>query len=226
MRKLTTNTFVTLDGVMQAPGGPEEDPTGGFTRGGWSMSYWDDGMGRVIDEAMSRPLELLLGRKTYEIFAAYWPHVTDDPTADALNQSRKYVASRTLERADWRNSTLIRDVPREVAELKAEDGPEIQVHGSADLIQTLLEHELIDAFRVWTFPLVLGGGKRLFGDGTVPGSFRLTDHTVSTTGVVIATYELAGAVEPGTLEDSDVLRRHAVEEPSAAELERREKLGA
>ncbi len=198
MRKLVTGTFVTLDGVMQAPGGPGEDETGGFTHGGWSVNYWDDVMARVMDEAMAAPFDLLLGRKTYEIFAAHWPRVTDDPAADKLNAARKYVASRTLDRAEWRNSTLIRDVPGEVAKLKALDGGEIQVHGSGDLIQTLLEHDLIDEFRLWTFPCVLGGGKRLFGDGTLPGNLKLVSSTISTTGVVIATYQRDGAIAYGS----------------------------
>jgi dihydrofolate reductase len=218
MSKLAVNTFVTLDGVMQAPGGPEEDPTGGFAHGGWSVNYWDELMGQVMDEAMSRPSELLLGRKTYEIFAAHWPHVTGDPTADKLNSARKYVASRTLDKVDWQNSILIEgDVAEGVARLKDEAGPEIQVHGSAGLLQTLLKHDLVDEFRVWIFPLVLGTGKRLFGDGTVPAGLKLTNSTTSTTGVVIATYERAGAVEYGSF---------ALEEPTEAEIERRARLEA
>jgi dihydrofolate reductase len=215
MRKLVTSTFVTLDGVMQAPGGPEEDPTGGFTHGGWSFNYWDDRMGGVMDEAMKPPYDLLLGRKTYEIFAAHWPHVTGDPAADSLNTAHKYVASRTLDRAGWGPSTLIRDVPEEVARLKERDGAEIQVHGSGDLIQTLLEHDLVDEFRVWTFPVLLGKGKRLFGGGTTPGNLKLVASTVSTTGVVMATYERAGAISYGSF---------ALEEPTPAEVERRERL--
>ena len=139
MRKLTINTFLTLDGVMQAPGGPEEDPTAGFAHGGWSVKYWDDTMGQRMDEFMGKPFDLVLGRKTYEIFAAHWPHAGDDPAAVALNTATKYVASRTLKSVDWKNSQLIKgDVAQEVAKLKRQDGPEIQVHGSANLIQTLL----------------------------------------------------------------------------------------
>lgn len=217
MRKLIASTFVTLDGVMQAPGGPQEDPSGGFTHGGWSVNYWDDVMGRVMGEAMQEPYDLLLGRKTYEIFAAHWPHVTGDPAADTLNAAHKYVASRTLERAGWGPSTLIRDVPTEVARLKAQEGREIQVHGSGKLIQTLLEHDLIDEFRVWTFPLVLGAGQRLFGDGTRPGDLQLVGANISTTGVIVATYERAGAIAYGSF---------ALEEPTPAEIERRRRLGA
>ena len=154
MRKLVVNTFMSLDGVMQSPGGPEEDPTGGFAYGGWGANYVDDEMmGRVSE---SGPYELLLGRGTYEIFAAHWPY-DEGPIADQLNSTRKHVASRTLSRVDWNNSTLITgDVAEYVAELKRQDGPEIQVHGSAGLIQILLEHDLIDEYRLWIFPLVLG----------------------------------------------------------------------
>ena len=204
MRKLVVNTFATLDGVMQAPGGPDEDRDGGFTHGGWSFTYWDEPMEEAIGEVMmERPFDLLLGRKTYEIFAAHWPRATD-PTADKLNSAQKHVASRTLDRVDWSNSSLIQgDVPEAVARLKQDAGPELQVHGSSNLLQTLLQHDLIDEFHVWTFPLVLGIGKRLFGEGTLPRALRLTDTKVSTTGVVITTYEPAGDVQYGSfaLED-------------------------
>jgi dihydrofolate reductase len=196
MRKLAINTFMSLDGVMQAPGGPEEDPSGGFTQGGWSVSYWDDVMMGQMAEA--DPYELLLGRGTYEIFAAHWPY-DEGPIADRLNSIRKHVASTTLERVEWSNSTLISgDVAEYVAKLKDQDGPEIQVHGSPGLIQTLLEHDLIDEFRLWIFPLVIGTGKRLFGDGTIPAGLKLVDSKVSTTGVTITTYERAGDIEPGS----------------------------
>ncbi|MGH2730052.1 MAG: dihydrofolate reductase family protein [Actinomycetota bacterium] len=215
MRKLTVNTFLTLDGVMQAPGGPEEDPSGGFAHGGWSVNYWDDQMGQIMGQAMSTPFDLVLGRKTYEIFAAHWPHVTDD-FAKPLNDATKYVASRTLRSLDWSNSILIEgDVGEEIATLKQQDGPELQVHGSANLIQTLLRHNLIDEYRLWTFPLVVGSGKRLFSDGTVPAGLKLVDSKVSTTGVVIATYEPAGEIVTGSF---------ALDEPTDAEIERRRKL--
>jgi dihydrofolate reductase len=216
MRRVIVSTFLSLDGVMQAPGGPEEDPTGGFTLGGWSVNFWDDSMGRRMSEAMSEPFDLLLGRKTYEIFAAHWPHVTDDPGADALNRATKYVASRTLEELEWANSVLIRgDIGEEVARLEEGSGPEIQVHGSGDLIQTLMRHRLIDEYRLWTFPVLLRSGKRLFDGGTTPGSLRLVDATTSTTGVVMATYEPAGEIEVGSF---------ALEEPTEAEIERRRRL--
>ncbi len=216
MRKLVVSTFLTLDGVMQAPGGPEEDPTEGFTHGGWSVNYWDDLMGQAMGEAMSRPFDLLLGRKTYEIFAAHWPHATDEPGADVLNSATKYVASRTLDAAEWQNSILLEgDVAEAVARLKEEDGPEIQVHGSGNLIQTLLEHDLVDEYRLWIFPVVLGAGKRLFADGAIPSGLKLVDSKSSTTGVLIATYERGGAVEYGSF---------ALEEPTEAELQRRQRL--
>ncbi len=215
MRKLVVNTFISLDGVMQAPGGPDEDPTGGFTHGGWSVNYWDDVMGQVMDAAMAAPYDLLLGRRTYEIFAAHWPYSTEEPAASSLNAAHKYVASRTLQQAAWGPATLIRDVPVEVAKLKAQDGVEIQVHGSSDLLQTLLSHELVDELRVWTFPVLLGGGKRLFGDGIAPGSVKLASSTVSTSGVIIATYQPAGAIQYGSF---------ALENPTPAEVERRRQL--
>ncbi|MGQ0538393.1 MAG: dihydrofolate reductase family protein [Gemmatimonadaceae bacterium] len=198
MRKLTINTFLTLDGVMQAPGGPEEDREGGFAHGGWSVKYWDDLMRQTMDGFMHEPFDLLLGRKTYEIFAAHWPNTTEDPAAK-LNSANKYVASRTLQSVAWQNSQLIKgDVAQKVADLKRGDGPEIQVHGSANLIQTLLKNNLIDEYQLWTFPLVLGSGKRLFADGTIPGALKLSDSKTSTTGVTIAMFQPAGAIDYGS----------------------------
>jgi dihydrofolate reductase len=199
MRKLVVSTFLTLDGVMQAPGGPEEDPAEGFTHGGWSVNYWDDVMSEFMGEAMSPPFDMLLGRKTYEIFAAYWPHAGDTPGAAELNSARKYVASRTLDKVEWNNSTLLEgDLAEAVGKLKAEDGPEIQVHGSGNLIQSLLEHDLVDEFRLMIFPLVLGDGKRLFAEGTVPAGLKVTDTKTSGTGVLLVTYQRAGDVEYGS----------------------------
>ena len=198
MRELIVNTFLTLDGVMQAPGGPEEDPDGGFEHGGWSFGYWDEQMQKVMGESMSKPFDLVLGRKTYEIFAAYWPH-TDDPGAEPLNKATKHVASTTLKQLEWQNSKLIEgDVAEGVRTLKQEDGPELQVHGSANLIQTLLEHGLIEEFRLWTFPLVLGKGKRLFHGGTVPAGLELTSSQVSSTGVTIASYRSGAEIKYGS----------------------------
>ena len=213
MRPLVVNTFVTLDGVMQAPGGPEEDPTGDFTHGGWSAGYWDEAMGARMGELMGAPFDLLLGRKTYEIFAAHWPHVPDEPGAEQLNSARKYVASRTLDKVEWNNSTLLEgDVADAVRKIKQEEGPEIQVHGSSDLIQTLLEHDLIDEFRLMIFPVVLGTGKRIFGDGAAPAGLELADSAMSSTGVVMATYKQAGDIRYGSF---------ALEEPTEEERERR-----
>jgi dihydrofolate reductase len=215
MRKLIVNTFMTLDGAMQAPGGPEEDPTGGFEHGGWSVNYWDDVMMRTMGETMGKPFDLVLGRKTYEIFAAHWPY-SDEPGAEQLNNATKYVASRTLTSLEWKNSQLIEgDVAHGVAALKQGEGPELQVHGSSGLIQTLLSHDLVDEFRILVFPLVLGRGKRLFDEGTIPRGLELVDHKTSTTGVMITTYRPAGEVEVGTF---------ALEEPTEAEIERRRKI--
>jgi dihydrofolate reductase len=196
MRSLLVTTFLTLDGVMQAPGGPEEDPSDGFAYGGWSVNYWDDMMGEVMGEAMSRPFDLLLGRRTYDIFRGFWPHSTD-PGAEPLNKATKYVVSRGRPTLDWATSVHVPDADG-IAALKQTDGPELQVHGSGDLIQTLLRHDLVDRLRVWVFPVVLGSGKRLFAEGTGPAGLRLADSRISTTGVLIGTYEPAGEVSLGS----------------------------
>ena len=199
MRKLVTRTFVTLDGIMQAPGGPGEDDTGGFSSGGWSVNYWDDMMGQVMGETFAKRPDLLLGRKTYELFAAYWPHAKAEDGADNLNNAKKYVVSRTLDKVDWNNSTLIKgDVVKEINKLKGADGPELQVHGSSNLIQTLLRHNLIDELHLWIFPVAIGNGKRLFGEDTNPSNFKLLDSKTSSTGVIIATYEQSGDLKTGT----------------------------
>lgn len=198
MRPLVVNTFVTLDGVMQAPGGPEEDPEGGFAHGGWSVGYWDEQIETTMGESMSTPFDLVLGRKTYEIFAAHWPHTDEDP-AELLNSATKHVASNTLSELEWENSKLIEgEVPEAIRALKEEDGPELQVHGSANLIQTLLEHELIDEFRLMIFPLVLGKGKRLFDGGTLPAGLEVASSQVASTGVIIATYRSGAEIKYGS----------------------------
>ncbi len=198
MRKLVVLTFVTLDGVMQAPGGPEEDTNGNFKYGGWSVGYWDKVMANVMAEQMGHPFDLLLGRKTYEIFAAYWPK-SKEPGADALNKAKKYVISRKLKKLDWKNSMLVTgDVPKEIKKLKIMDGPELQVHGSSSLIQTLLKNDLVDEFRLKIFPVTIGKGKRLFGEGTMPASFKLLDSKLSTTGVIVATYVRDGKIKTGS----------------------------
>jgi dihydrofolate reductase len=215
VRKLKVTTFVTLDGVMQAPGGPEEDPGAGFAYGGWSVGHWDEVMGNTMGEIMSQPFDLLLGRRTYEIFAAHWPHAGDNPITHAFNQATKYVASRTLSRLEWVNSRLLEgDAARAVAQLKKEDGRALQVHGSGQLLQSLMANGLIDEHWLWIFPIVLGQGKKLFGQGTVPAKFSLAGSRTSSTGVMINTYRPAGAVTTGSFAHS---------EPTEAEKKRREK---
>ena len=200
MRKLVVTTFMTLDGVMQAPGGPDEDRDGGFEHGGWSVGYWDEMMGGVALDVHLAAGAVLFGRRSYEILAGYWPKVgDDDPMAAKLNTVPKYVASRSHPELEWKNSTLLEgDVAEAVARLKEEDGDPVLVIGSSDLIQTLLRHDLVDTFVVWTFPAVVGDGKRLFGSGAIPAGLRLTDTQTSTTGVTIATYERDGEIKSGT----------------------------
>ncbi len=216
MRKIIVNTFLTLDGVMQAPGGPAEDPTGVFAYGGWSVNYWDEIMGQTMGEYMAEPFDLLLGRKTYEIFAAHWPYSKEEPTASTLNNSKKYVASRTLKSVDWNNSTLIKgDVVEGIRQLKGQAGPDLSVQGSSNLIQTLLKHNLVDEFRIWIFPVVIGKGKRLFGSGAIPAGFKLIDSKVSNTGVIMARYQPAGEVKLGSFQ---------LDHPSEAEIARRKRM--
>lgn len=217
MRRIIAAAFVSLDGVMQAPGGPPEDPTGGFTLGGWTVNYWDEPMGEFMGEIFSSSFDLLLGRKTYEIFAAHWPFVeAGDPIAASFNAATKYVATSSPEPLTWTNSVALSgDVAAEIARLKQKDGPTLLTQGSSVLLQTLLEHDLIDEFRLLTFPLVLGPGKRLFGRGTRPGALRLVSTKVSTTGVVMGVYERAGAVSTGSFE---------LEHPSEAEIARRARM--
>jgi dihydrofolate reductase len=225
MRELIVAAFVSIDGVMQSPGGPDEDPTGGFAQGGWAVNYWDDAMNAEILAMFGQPFELLLGRKTYEIFAAHWPHSderderggtasgVDDPIAARLNAAKKYVASRTLAKVAWNNSTLLKgNAADAVAALKAQDGPPLLTQGSTDLIQSLFAHDLVDELRIWTFPVIVGDGKRLFGAGTVPGGLALAASQTSSTGVVMSTYRPAGAIDLGSFEfdtptDEELARR-------------------
>lgn len=203
MRKLIVGTFLTLDGVMQAPGGPDEDRDGGFRHGGWLVPYFDEQFLEVMTEWTKGAGAFVLGRKTYEIFAASWPKSTDpgDEIASALNTRPKYVASRTLKELAWRNSRLLKgDVAEEVAKLKAQEGNEIQVHGSGHLLQTLLKHDLVDTLRIWIFPVALGTGKRLFGEDTIPRSFRLVDSRQTKTGAVLHIYERVGGLRYGEVE--------------------------
>jgi dihydrofolate reductase len=203
MRKLVAGTFLTMDGVMQAPGGPDEDRDGGFKHGGWLVPYFDEKFGEIMTEWTLRAGGFLLGRKTYEIFAASWPKATDpaDAIADALNSRPKYVASRSLDRLEWNNSRLLEgDVGHAVSLLKVQPGGEIQVHGSGNLMQTLLKRDLVDALRLWQFPVVLGSGKRLFGDGAIPTAFRLVETQSIGTGAVLHVYERAGRPRYGEYE--------------------------
>ena len=203
MRKLVVGSFTTLDGVMQAPGGPDEDRDSDFQHGGWLVPYFDEKFLGIMTEWTKRAGAFLLGRKTYEIFAGSWPKSTDpaDEIAMALNTRQKFVASRTLDKVNWNNSILLKgDVVEEVVKLKAQEGREIQVHGSSNLIQTLLKHDLVDTLRIWQFPVVLGTGKCLFGEGTIPCSFRLVDTQQNTTGAVLHVYERSGGLKYGEVE--------------------------
>jgi dihydrofolate reductase len=197
MRKIIVLTFVTLDGVMQGPGGPTEDTSGNFTYGGWTVPYFDDFLGNVMTEQMSQPFDLLLGRKTFEIFASYWPHHEEEGAG--INKATKYVASNTLTTHEWNKSVFLSgNVAEEIGKLKGGEGPELQVHGSGNLIQTLLEHDLVDEFWLKIFPVTLGMGKRLFDKGTIPGSYTLVDSKTSRSGVIIATLKRAGEVKTGS----------------------------
>ncbi len=217
MRKLIASTFVSLDGVLQAPGGPEEDPTGGFTLGGWMFNYSDDTMDISASGFDGKDRELVLGRRTYQIFEAYWPYQPDgDPIARTLNAAKKHVASRTMTMLHWNNSTLLHgDVVSAIEALKAQSGPDLQIIGSGNLIHTLQAASLIDEYNVWTFPVVLGRGKRLFGETSKPVALRLVRSKVSTSGVVMSTYVPDGDVRPGSF---------ASVEPSEKELARRKKM--
>lgn len=195
--------MITLDGVMQAPGGPQEDTSGGFKFGGWVSPFFDEFAGKVMFEQMAHPFDLLLGKRTYDIFAGYWPHHNEAGNfiGNGINKATKYVASRTTFRAAWDKTVVLgADVVGVVRKLKAEDGPEIQVHGSGNLIQTLLKHDLVDEFWLKIFPLTLGPGKRLFVEGTIPAAFKLTDSKVSPKGVIIANFARAGDVVTGSFE--------------------------
>ena len=215
MRKLTGGVFQSLDGVMQAPGGPTEDWTQGFTLGGWSTSFWDDVMGQAMGNLFSAPFDLLLGRKTYEIFAAHWPYVgPDDPIGSAFDKAGKYVLTRGDDPFEWVNSHRLGGIA-EVAALKQTDGPDLLIQGSTTLYPQLLAEGLIDRLFLMTFPVVLGQGKRLFGQGTPSGAWKMVDHQTSTTGVTMATYLPAGPVPIGSFQMS---------EPSPAEQRRQQRM--
>ncbi len=217
MRKLVVLSFISLDGVMQAPGTPDEDPSGGFSKGGWTAPYFDDDLGDMATKQLDKPFAMLLGRRTYEIFAAYWPYAdAKNPFTGPFNSAKKYVASRTLRSLDWSNSELIKgDVAKEVKKLKEQAGPELHVYGSGNLIQTLLKHDLVDEFRLKIFPITLGKGKRLFAEGAFPAGFDLIESAISPKGVIVASYVRAGDVKTGSF---------GQEVPSEVELARRVKL--
>ena len=216
MRKVIGAAFLSLDGVIQAPGGPEEDPSGGFELGGWLFDYFDEAAGRQVDSLFSGDFDLLLGRRTYDIFAAYWPFATGDnkPLGERFDRAAKYVLTRGGQPLDWQNSHRLSGIEA-IAEVKSGDGPDLIVQGSGTLYPQLLALGLIDRLVLMTFPLVLGSGKRLFGEGTRPRSMRMTGHEVSPRGTIIATYEPDGAVEPGSF---------AAEEPSPTERERQARI--
>jgi dihydrofolate reductase len=218
MRKVITGAFISLDGVMQAPGGPEEDPTGGFKFGGWVVPYVDEVFGKEIGDLFGQPFDLLLGRKTYEIFAAHWPYAEggeNDFIAKRFNSVTKYVATRSNMELTWSGSMALHDAAAEVARLKGEEGPALVTQGSSDLIQTLLANDLIDEIRTFIFPILLGPGTKLFGPGTTPMSFKLTSNRVSGKGVSMSRYERAGDVVTGDF---------AMNPPTAAEVARRERM--
>ena len=200
MRKIITTTFITLDGVMQAPGGPEEDKVGGFVYGGWQTSFpWDETMNSIMNGFMNAPFELLLGKITYNIFASYWPNAkTDLVVADPFNRTKKYVVSHTSFEPSWHNSLCITgDVVAQIEKLKQENGPDLWVYGSGNLIQTLLKHNLIDRMHLWIHPITIGNGKRLFAEGTQAEGFKLVDSKTSTTGIIFATYDPSGTLKMG-----------------------------
>lgn len=200
MRKIVVLTFISLDGVMQAPGGPEEDTSGGFRYGGWTFPYMDEFAMKEMVSQLSGPFDLLLGRKTYEIFAAYWPKASPgDPIGDGLNRATKYVVSTTLKNPLWKPATVIsRDIVDQIRKIKASPGPNLQVHGSGNLVQTLLKNDLVDELWLKTFPVTLGSGKKLFAEGTIPAAFRLERSSTSPKGVIFASYARNGEVRTGS----------------------------
>ena len=197
MRKVIVLTFVSLDGVMQGPGGPTEDTSGDFTHGGWTVPYFDDFLGATMGDQMGKPFDLLLGRKTFEIFASYWPHHPEE--GSGIDNATKYVASNTLTAHEWEKSVFLKgNIADEIKKLKQQDGPEMQVHGSANLIQTLLKDDLVDEFWLKIFPVTIGKGKRLFGEGSMPAAFKLQESKASPSGVIVASYARAGKLETGS----------------------------
>jgi len=198
MRKIVVLSFISLDGVMQAPGGPDEDTSDDFAYGGWTVPYSDELFNDIMSKQMDMPFDLLLGRKTYDIFAGYWPKQTG-PIADPFNATTKYVVSASSPQLNWENSVLVDgDVVAKLQALKKEDGPVLQVHGSGNLVQTLLKNDLADELWLKIFPVTLGNGKRLFAEGTMPAAFELTESHISPTGVIFANYKRSGDVKTGS----------------------------
>jgi dihydrofolate reductase len=198
MRKVIVISMITLDGVLQAPGGPEEDTSGGFTYGGWTAPYGEEVGGSVVQKELEQPVDYLLGRKTFEIWASFWPKHAD--IWPRINDGTKYVMSNTMKKSDWKNSSFLESLA-DVEKLKNSEGPDIQVWGSSKLIQLLFKNDLVDELRLKTYPVTLGGGKKLFGEGTIPAAFTLTESVVTSTGVIIANYKRAGNVKTGTVGD-------------------------
>lgn len=197
MRRIIVLSFITLDGVMQAPGGPKEDTSGGFKYGGWTAPYFDEAAGKVMEKQM-QPADLLLGRKTFDIFASYWPKHSD--VWPGINDVTKYVVSTTFDKSEWQNSVFLKNVD-DIKQLKKSEGSDLQVHGSGKLIQTLLKNDLVDELWLKIFPVVLGSGKKLFAEGTLPAAFTLTESMATPSGVIIANYKRAGDVKTGTVGD-------------------------
>lgn len=213
MRKIIVFTFSTMDGVLQSPGGPQEDPSNGFKWGGWTFHYWDDMMNETMDKLTANPYDLLLGRRTYEIFAAHWPYQENHPIAEIFNRIEKYVVATTPVDLSWKKSTLISgDVVSELKKLKSQNGPDLLVHGSSRLVQILLSNQLVDILDIWTFPITFGKGKKLFQEGTGAHQWKLTQSAISKTGVIMASYIPDGDVKigsfvPDQVSDAELLRR-------------------
>ena len=197
MRKVVVLEHISLDGVIQAPGGPDEDPSGGFAHGGWIAPYSDEILGTLLRRQMNLPFDLLLGRKTFDIWAPFWPQHADE--WPGVNTATKYVASNTMTSHEWRPSVFLNgDIPEKVAEIKQQQGPDLHIWGSGHLLQTLIRHDLVDAFWLMIYPITLGGGKRLFADGTIPAAFQVTESNVTPKGVIVVNYERAGAIRTGS----------------------------
>lgn len=220
MRKVLVITFMSMDGVLQAPGGPDEDRTGNFKWGGWMAPYGDDITDQFLGEIFQQPFDLLLGRRTYDIFSAYWPYQEGHPIGKKFDSVEKYVVASKAPDMSWENSTLITgDVVAGLKKLKEQDGPTLLVHGSGRLIQTLLQHNLVDKLNIWIHPITLGSGKKLFEEGAQPVNWKMTDSKVSATGVILATYEPDGDIKPGSFVSGDISEKEKVRREKVAKGE-------